>query len=65
MLWGTQGSKMHVNTQSLRAMQEAAQNQQLPGDGPECFMCSNCKTAKNGQQEGHGTSDHHCPVFLE
>jgi len=31
----------------------------------DVFMCSNCKTASNGKQGGHGTSDQHCPVFLE
>jgi len=29
------------------------------------FTCSNCKTANNGKQGGHGASDRRCPVFLE
>lgn len=29
------------------------------------FECSNCRTAKNGKQGGHGAADWQCPVFLE
>jgi hypothetical protein len=29
------------------------------------FECSNCRTAKNGKQAGHGAADRQCPVFLE
>ena len=65
MLQGTQGSKMHIDTQGLWACRKQHRTSDCQEMDKDVFTCSNYKIVSNGKQGGHSASDQCCLVFLE